>query len=58
MFWLRNTQINFKACDWDCVAEIERLPALLYSVDFIFLSFGNMGFIVELWNHLRVTDEA
>ena len=28
----------------------ERLPALHYSVDFIFLSFGIMGFIVELWN--------
>ena len=25
-----------------------RLPALHYSVDFIFLSFGIMGFIVEL----------
>ena len=28
-----------------------RLPALHYSVDFIFLSFGIMGFIVELWNY-------
>ena len=27
---------------------LERLPALHYSVDFIFLSFGIMGFIVEL----------
>ena len=36
------------ACDWDCVAVVERLPALHYSVDFIFLSFGIMGFIVEL----------
>ena len=27
---------------------VERLPALHYSVDFIFLSFGVMGFIVEL----------
>ena len=36
------------AGDWDCVAAIERLPALHYSVDFIFLSFGIMGFIVEL----------
>ena len=35
------------AGDWDCVAAIERLPALHYSVDFIFLSFGIMGFIVE-----------
>ena len=36
------------AGDWDCVAAVERLPALHYSVDFIFLTFGIMGFIVEL----------
>ena len=36
------------AGDWDCVAAVERLPALHYSVDFIFLSFGIMGVIVEL----------
>ena len=24
------------AGDWDCVAAVERLPALYYSVDFIF----------------------
>ena len=36
------------AGDWDCVAAVERLPALHYSVDVIFLSFGIMGFIVEL----------
>ena len=30
---------------------LERLPALHYSVDFIFLSFGILGFIVELWNY-------
>ena len=30
------------------VAAVERLPALHYSVYFIFLSFGIMGFIVEL----------
>ena len=36
------------AGDWDSVAAIERLPALHFSVDFIFLSFGIMGFIVEL----------
>ena len=36
------------AGDWDCVAAVERLPVLHYSVDFIFLSFGNMGFIVKL----------
>ena len=40
------------AGDWDCVAAVERLPAFHYSVDFIFLSFGLMGFIVEqLWNY-------
>ena len=36
------------AGDWDCVAAVERLPALHYSVDFIFLSFGIMDFIMEL----------
>ena len=36
------------AGDWDCVAAVEHLPALHYSVAFIFLSSGNMGFIVEL----------
>ena len=36
------------AGDWECMAAVERLPALHYSVDFIFLSFGIMGFIVEL----------
>ena len=36
------------AGDWDCVAAVKRLPALHYSVDFIFLSFGIMGFIVKL----------
>ena len=39
------------AGDWDRVAAVERLPALHYSVDFIFLSFGIMGFIVELYNY-------
>ena len=39
------------AGDWDCVVAVERLPALHYSRDFIFLSFGIMGFIVELWNY-------
>ena len=34
--------------DWDYVAAVERLPALHYSVDSVFLSFGIMGFIVEL----------
>ena len=36
------------AGNWDCVAAVKNLPALHYSVDFIFLSFGFMGFIVEL----------
>ena len=36
------------AGDWDFVAAVERLPALHYRVDFIFLSFWIMGFIVEL----------
>ena len=36
------------AGDWDCVAAVEHLPAPHYSVVFIFLSFGIMGFIVEL----------
>ena len=30
---------------------LERLPALHCSVDFIFLSFGIIGFIAELWNY-------
>ena len=33
------------------MAVVERLHALHYSVDFIFLSFGIMCFIVELWNY-------
>ena len=36
------------ADDWDCLAAVERQPALHYSVDFIFLFFGIMDFIVEL----------
>ena len=36
------------AGDWNSVAGLEGLPAFHYSVDFIFLSFGIMGFIVEL----------
>ena len=36
------------AGDWDSVAAVERLSALQGNVDFIFLSFGIMGFIVEL----------
>ena len=37
--------------DWDCVAVVERLPALHFSIDFIFLSFGIMVFIVEICNY-------
>ena len=33
---------------WDCVAAVERLPALHYSVDFIFWPFEIIGFFVEL----------
>ena len=47
----KNTFDFTTAGDWDYVAVIERLPALQYSVDFIFLSFGIMGFIVELKNY-------
>ena len=39
------------AGDWDYVAVVGRLPALHYSVDLIFLSFGIIGFIVELKNY-------
>ena len=45
-YTLKNIFNFITASDWDCV--VERLPALHYSVDFIFLSFGIMGFIVEL----------
>ena len=34
--------------DWDCVAAVDRLIAPHYNVDFIFLPFGIVGFIVEL----------
>ena len=47
----KNTFDFTTACDLDYVAAVERLPALYYSVDFIFLSFGIMGFIVELKNY-------
>ena len=50
-FWNKNIFDFTTAGDWDCVAAVERLPALHYSVDFIFLFFGIMGFIVELWNY-------
>ena len=41
-------EFQISAGGWDCVVTVERLPALHYSVDFIFLSFEIMGFIVEL----------
>ena len=44
----KNTFDFTTAGDWDYVAVVERLPVLQYSVDFIFLSFGIMCFIVEL----------
>ena len=44
----KNTFDLTTAGDLDYVAVVERLPVLQYSVDFIFLSFGIMGFIVEL----------
>ena len=37
--------------DWDWLAAVERFPAPHYSADFIFLPFGIVGFIVELWNY-------
>ena len=39
------------AGDWDYEAVVESHPALNYRVDFIFLSFEIMGFIVELKNY-------
>ena len=47
----KNTFDFTTAGDLDYVAVVERLPALHYSVDFIFLSFLIMGFIVELKNY-------
>ena len=35
------------AGDWVCVAAVERLPALHYRDDFVFLSFVIIGFVVE-----------
>ena len=35
------------AGDWDCVPAVEHIPALYYSVDFIFLSLGSWDL---LWN--------
>ena len=36
------------AGDWDCVAAVERLPALNYSVDFVFSC--PLGSWISLWN--------
>ena len=47
----KNTFDFTTAGDWDYVAVVERLIAVHYSVDFIFLSFVIMGFIVELKNY-------
>ena len=44
----KNTFDFTTAGDWDFVAVVERLHVLHYSVDFIFLSFWIMCFIVEL----------
>ena len=47
--FLRTYLFDFTtAGDWDCVAVKERLPALQYCVDFIFLSFWIMGSIAKL----------
>ena len=47
----KNTFDFTTAGDWDYVAVVERLPALHYSVNLILLSFGIMGFILELKNY-------
>ena len=47
-YTLKNIFDFTTAGDSDCVVAVERLPALYQSVDFIFLSFGIMDFIVEL----------
>ena len=36
--------VRLEAGDWDCVAAVEHLPALHYSVDFIFFVFCGHGF--------------
>ena len=46
------------ACNHDCVAAIERLYVLHYSVKFIFLSFWIKDYIAEVYNYKRVTDKA
>ena len=44
----KNTFDFTTAGDWYCVAAVESLPALHYSLDAFFLSFGIVCFIVEL----------
>ena len=42
--------------NWDCVAAVERRPALHYSVDFIFLVLWDHGFhcgTLKLMKHKR-----
>ena len=48
---LKNIYDFNTAGEWDCVTAEECLPALHYSVDFIFLSLGIMNSNVEFWNH-------
>ena len=45
---LRTYLASLQLVTGDYEAAVERLPTLHYSVDIIFLSFGIMGFIVEL----------
>ena len=42
-----NKKLTNKIAFLDCVAAVERLPAIHFSVDFNLLSFEIMGFIVE-----------
>ena len=44
----KNTFDFNKADECDCVAALERLSTLHYSINLIFLSFGIIGLIVEL----------
>ena len=50
--WVQGCENRNQMKTLGLMAGVERLPALHYnSVDFIFLSFGIMGFIVKLWNY-------
>ena len=46
------------AGEWDSAPYVKCLRALHYSVDYIALSFRIMDSIVELCNHVKVTDEV